>query len=136
MHLSSSKAPSVLIETKKLTLIAGVSLKFFAPGFVLELKVDLKADTTVSITGDRVKGALTKLETEITIVQNNLGQPLNQDELNKIVNSLIPTILPEINKILDKGIPIPRIENVRLSNYILNLLPGYIGLAYNIEATV
>ena len=126
IELTSSNAPVVNFASAGLTVNGEFIVKIIVTNLLLQLNVKASADGFVSISGSHISGRLNSADAVATITQNNLGFPLSNSDLNRIIKILIPFFLPLINQDLSRGLALPIVQGVSFYSCESRLVSNHI----------
>ncbi|CAG5116460.1 unnamed protein product [Candidula unifasciata] len=138
LRINSSSAPSVKFESHKLTIAAAATVEVAAhtpDGVVtpLLLKVSVSVTVDPSVVNGNLTGSVTGYTFNIAVIKSDIGE-INEADLNKLIREAIDeVVIPGLNEYCKQGIPLPVTGIFRLYNAKLNLQPGYLQIATDVE---
>lgn len=143
LFFSFAEAPVVLLRPENSSSFQGNGLascsvpsKTDPSGWqeVFTLGVDgLIGAVSVNFTGDTITGEIGTASFNLSVKDSSVG-PIDTSELNDFIGLVINAIvLPEINKFLAKGFPIPTIDGLTFSNPQIVINTGFIRVGADVN---
>ena len=89
-----------------------------SPVYVFRTAVSIRAELEVSIDGQAIKVKAVSLRSNVTVVNSTIG-PIPTFFTSVVVGILPKALIPLINRVGDKGFPLPNIKSVEYVNAML-----------------
>ena len=132
MHVYTASAPVVSLVPGKVTVNASMIAEFGIPQKILKIEAQVLGNCVLKLESGRVKGTLSDIVLDVKVLENYVGVPLTGDEINELANGVIPSLLPTINSKLAEGFPLPKLQHVVFSSYLLTIAERHIQVAANV----
>ncbi|OCT57734.1 bactericidal permeability-increasing protein [Xenopus laevis] len=132
LKMSTASAPALNIKPGNLTLLPVGNIQAYAilpnsslaPLFLLQLKTNVQAK--VAVNSGRIVGFLEPAKVEITLAHSDVG-PFSVLAISEAVNYFASKILlPRVNEILNNGFPLPTIDHIQLTDFVMQTYEHYL----------
>ncbi|OCT56501.1 hypothetical protein XELAEV_18000008mg [Xenopus laevis] len=132
LKISTASAPALNIKPGNLTLSPVGNIQAYAilpnsslaPLFLLQLNTNVLAK--VAVNSGKIVGSLELDKVEIQLVQSDVG-PFSVSVLSIAVNYYVSaTLLPRVNEILKNGYPLPLIDHIQLTDFVIQTYEHYL----------
>ncbi|XP_075702970.1 bactericidal permeability-increasing protein-like [Rhinoderma darwinii] len=139
LHISSTAAPLLDIKPGNLTVSPKIDIQAYvilpnsslAPVFLLNLTTTALAK--VSVNSGWIVGNLNLSRVHMDLKHSDVG-PFSVTILNVAVNYyLLNVLLPQVNQILNRGYPLPLLDNVQLTDVVLQPQQNFLLFGANVH---
>ncbi|XP_066444245.1 bactericidal permeability-increasing protein-like isoform X1 [Eleutherodactylus coqui] len=139
LQISSTSAPLLDIKPGNLTISPKLDIQAYvilpnsslAPAFLLNLTTTALAK--VAVNSGRIVGSLQLSRVNMDLKHSDVG-PFSVALLNVAVNYCLSNILlPKVNEILTKGYPLPLLDNVQLTDVVLQPQQDFLLFGANVH---
>ncbi|XP_044153333.1 bactericidal permeability-increasing protein [Bufo gargarizans] len=137
LQITSTSAPALDIKPGNITISPKIDIQAFvilpnsslAPAFLLNLTTTALAK--VAVNSGRIVGNLQLTGLHMDLKHSDVG-PFSVTLLNVAVNFYLSNVLlPQVNEILKKGYPLPLLDNVQLTDVVLQPQQDFLLLGAN-----
>ncbi|KAM3921438.1 bactericidal permeability-increasing protein-like [Leptodactylus fuscus] len=139
LQISSTSAPALDIKPGNVTISPKLDIQAFvilpnsslAPAFLLNLTTTAVAK--VSVNSGRIVGNLELSRVLMDLKHSDVG-PFSVAILNAAVNYYLShVLLPQVNQILNKGYPLPLLDNLQLTDVVLQPQQDFLLFGANVH---
>ncbi|NP_001107736.1 bactericidal permeability increasing protein, gene 4 precursor [Xenopus tropicalis] len=132
LEMSAASAPALNINPGNLTLSPVGNIQAYAilpnsslaPLFLLQMKMNALAK--VAVNSGKIVGSLELGKVEISLVHSDVGL-FSVSVISMAVNYYVSaTLLPRVNEILKNGFPLPLIDHIQLTDFVIETYEHYL----------
>ncbi|BFZ13339.1 hypothetical protein BsWGS_16378 [Bradybaena similaris] len=138
LRISSSSAPSVKFENQKMTTAAAANVDVVVHTnnqavTPLGLRVNLSLTVQPSIVDEKLIAIIASYTFHTEVIKSDIGHINGQDFNALIRKEMDAVVIPELNDLMEEGVELPTTGTFHLFNTKLNLQPGYLQVATDLE---